>query len=57
MMRAVLTFIPMSIFAAVALDVAVPALVLLVCVIATGAVASVGAWGSRGVANMRGNRT
>ncbi len=57
MMRAVLTFIPMSIVVVVALDVAVPALVLLVCVVATGVAASVAAWGARGMATMRGDRT
>lgn len=56
-MRAALTFIPMSIFAVVALDVAVPAFVLLACVLATGAVASTGAWGTRGAAIIRGDRT
>lgn len=57
MMRAVLTFIPMSIVVVVALDVAVPALVLLVCVVTTGVAASVAAWGARGMATMRGDRT
>ncbi|SES10251.1 hypothetical protein [Rhizobium sp. NFR03] len=56
-MRAALTFIPMSIFAVVALDVAVPAFVLLACVLATGAVASIGAWGARGASIIRGDRT
>ncbi|CZT34923.1 hypothetical protein [Rhizobium sp. 9140] len=56
MMRAALTFIPMSIFAIVALDVAVPAFVLLACVLATGGVASIGALGARGAAIMRGDR-
>lgn len=63
MMRAVLMFIPMSIVAALALDVAMPALVLLVCIVAGRAVTSVGAWGARGTAffgrrpGIRGNRT
>ena len=56
-MRAALTFIPMSIFAAVALDVAVPAFILLACVLVTGAAASVSARGARGAAIMRGDRT
>ncbi|WP_156381806.1 hypothetical protein [Rhizobium sp. Leaf341] len=50
-MRAVLTFIPMSIFAAVTMDVAVPALVLLVCVVASRALAAVSGRRMRGAAS------
>ena len=56
MMRAVLTFIPMSIFAAVTLDVAIPALVLLVCVVAARVLATVAAWRARGAAFLKGDR-